>query len=205
MPFNFDAGKEYILEDDNVLLRPLAADDIEHLLPFAINEPDTWRFSNVNAAGADGMKKYVDDAVAAKQTGKEYPFIVFDKRTNTYAGCTRFYDIQQAQHTLQLGYTWYGEKYRGTKLNKHCKFLLLSFAFEVVGAERVEFRADNNNQRSIAAMKSIGCQVEGVLRRLTIKPDGNRRDTIVLSILKSEWFGGVKDNLYQKMTALNKS
>ncbi len=108
----------------------------------------------------------------------------------------RFYDINPAFKTLQLGYTWYGRKFQRTGLNRHCKFLLLSFAFEDLGMERVEFRADNNNERSIAAMKSIGCKVEGVLRSHMPTRDPNvRRDSIILSILKDEWFGGVKENL----------
>lgn len=199
MPLNFDTTKDYVLQDEHVLLRPLQASDYEHLLNFALNEPDTWQFSLINAAGEQGMKNYIADALTARQSGKEYPFIVFDKLTNSYAGSTRFYDIQPAHATLQLGYTWYGKKFRGTKLNKHCKFLLLSFVFEQIGAERLEFRADNANQRSIAAMKSIGCQVEGILRSHSLKADGTRRDSIILSILKDEWFGGVKEGLMGKM------
>ena len=71
-----------------------------------------------------------------------------------------------------------------------------------MGMERVEFRADNNNARSIAAMKSIGCTVEGVLRSHAIKSDGSRRDSIVLSILKNEWVGHVKENLLKKISDL---
>lgn len=202
MPFTFDINKDYVLEDAAVLLRPLQAEDYERLLPFALNEPATWQYSLQNAAGEDGLKKYITDAIAARESGKDYPFIVFDKLTNVYAGSTRFYDIQPAHLTLQLGYTWYGEKFRGTKLNKHCKFLLLSMAFEQIGAERVEFRADAANQRSIAAMKSIGCQVDGILRSHGLKPDGTRRDSIVLSILRNEWFECVKQNLQAKLNTL---
>ncbi len=92
-----------------------------------------------------------------------------------------------------------GQHFQGTGLNKHCKYLLLDFAFDKMQMERVEFRADNNNKRSIAAMKSIGCIEEGVLRSNTIKQDGNRRDSIVLSILKAEWENGVKDRLLTAM------
>ena len=111
-----------------------------------------------------------------------------------------FYDIQAAFKTLQLGYTWYGKDFQGTGLNKHCKFLLLSFAFEQAGMERVEFRADNNNERSIAAMKSIGCKVDGILRGNMPTRDGGRRDSIVLSILKDEWFSNVKEKLKEKLS-----
>ena len=99
-----------------------------------------------------------------------------------------------------MGYTWYGKDFQRTGLNRHCKFLLLSFAFEDLRMERVEFRADNDNERSVAAMKAIGCKVEGVLRsHMPTKDPEVRRDSIILSILKDEWFGGVKERLHQKL------
>ncbi|MFD2866580.1 GNAT family N-acetyltransferase [Mucilaginibacter antarcticus] len=195
----FDKDANYILEDDKVLLRPLQADDLQHFIPFALNEPDTWQYSLKSAAGEEAMRTYVNEAVTARQAGKEYAFIVYDKTTGQYAGCTRYYDIQPAYKTLQLGYTWYGETFRGTGLNKRCKFLLLLFAFENLGMARVEFRADNKNQRSIAAMKSIGCTVEGVLRDHFPLAAGGRRDSIVLSILKDEWHATVKHNISSKL------
>jgi len=200
MAVNFNPNIQYTLEDERVCLRPLTVTDDEFLLPFALNEPDTWKYSNVSARGQMGMVNYMNAALAARASGTEYPFIVFDKKTNEYAGSTRFYDIQPKNNTLQLGYTWYGEKFRGTGLNKHCKFLMLQFAFEEIGIERVEFRADARNERSIAAMKSLGCKVDGILRSNLPLEDGTRRDSIVLSILKSEWDGGVKDALKAKLS-----
>ena len=196
---SFNPEAEYILEDERVLLRPLIASDFGLLLPYAINEPDTWKYSAVNPAGEEGMKAYVDGALKARAEGKEYAFIVYDKQTNEYAGCTRFYDIQPQYQSLQLGYTWYGEKFRATGLNRHCKFLLLQFAFEELGMIRVEFRADANNARSIAAMKALGCKVDGILRSVMPLEDGTRRNTIVLSILKDEWEGGAKEALRAKV------
>ena len=199
MASTFNPENDYTIEDDQVLLRPLQASDFDNLLPFAINEPDTWGFSLTSARGADGMHTYIDAAVKARETGKEYPFIVYDKKTGQYAGSTRFYDIQPQYESLQLGYTWYGEKFRGTGLNKHCKFLLLQLAFETLDMKRVEFRADARNQRSIAAMKSIGCTVEGILRSHTPNGNGGRRDSIVLSILQHEWQQELKERLKAKL------
>jgi RimJ/RimL family protein N-acetyltransferase len=199
MTLNFDLNASYVLEDERVLLRPLLESDYELLLPFAINEPDTWKYSYLSARGEDGMSRYIKDALDNKAAGKEYAFIVYDKQTQSYAGSTRFYDIQQSWQTMQLGYTWYGERFRGTGLNKHCKFLLLQLAFETLDAVRVEFRADARNDRSIAAMKSIGCVPEGILRNNMPLQEGGRRDSIVLSILKVEWDSGVKDLLKSKM------
>jgi N-acetyltransferase len=195
----FDPTADYILEDDRVLLRPLQEGDLEFLAPFAETEPDTWRYSVLNIVGRKGMADYINTAIANRVAGKEYPFIVFDKLTGKYAGSTRFYDIQIQYCTIQLGYTWYGEKFRGTGLNKHCKLLLLQFAFEQLGLVRVEFRADADNAKSIAAMKSIGCQVEGILRNHLPLPNGKRRNSIILSILKEEWENGVKETLQARL------
>ena len=199
MTEKFDCSKNYILEDDRVVLRPLQEEDNVHLLPFALHEPELWKFSLITATGEEGLQNYMEITFKAREEGREYPFIVYDKHANEYAGSTRFYDIQTELQTLQLGYTWYGKKFQGTGLNKHCKYLLLLFAFERIGMERFELRADNNNERSIAAMKSIGCKVDGVLRSNMPKREGGRRDSIVLSILKDEWFGEVKEILGKKL------
>lgn len=187
------------LEDERVLLRPLKENDYENLLPFALNEQGLWYYSLVRADGEDGLRNYINIALNEKAAGKEFPFIVFDKKENAYAGSTRFYDINLPYKTIQLGYTWYGKKFHGTGLNKHCKFLLLQFAFEDLRLERVELRADARNERSIAAMKSIGCKTEGILRSNMPTAEGGRRDSIVLSILKHEWFDEVKERLLHKL------
>jgi RimJ/RimL family protein N-acetyltransferase len=197
---DFSFTDNIILEDDLVLLRPLQKTDVENLLEISINEPNTWEYSLIRANGKENLENYIDIALKAREKKTEFPFIVFDKKSGKYAGSTRFYDMQLSFKTLQLGYTWYGSAFRGTGLNKHCKFLLLQYAFETMGMERVEFRADNNNQRSIAAMKSIGCKVEGVLRNhMPTFGSEVRRDSIILSILREEWFSEVKENLKQKL------
>lgn len=197
----FDFNKDHILEDERVLLRPLIKEDSINLQYFSLNEPDLWKYSLQGAAGLPELEKYIDIALKAKAQQKEYPFIVFDKKTGTYAGSTRFYDILPELQTLQLGYTWYGKQFQRTGLNRHCKFLLFRFAFEDLGVERLELRADNDNARSITAMKSIGCKVDGILRSNMPKPKGQegRRDSIVLSVLKDEWFGEVKELLLSKI------
>lgn len=199
MKNHIDLTSDHILENSKVLLRPLRMSDMVNLIKFSIEEPELWKYSLLTGAGAENLQKYIQLAETARIQQKEYPFIIFDKRKNEYAGSTRFYDIQAENRTVQLGYTWYGKDFQGTGLNKNCKYLLLRFAFEKWNVERVEFRADNNNERSIAAMKSIGCKVEGVLRSNMPNGDGGRRDSIVLSILKSEWENGIKDMLKSKI------
>ncbi len=196
-----DLSKEYVLENKCVLLRPIQSSDCGKLQHFAIQEPEIWQYSLMPINSPETLSNYIEQALEERKLGKSYPFVVIDKQSGNYAGSTRFYDIQPAFKTLQLGYTWYGKAFQGTGLNKHCKFLLLQFAFESIGIERVEFRADNQNARSIAAMKSIGCTVEGVLRSHMPNQTGGRRNSIVLSILKEEWHSHIKANLEAKLTA----
>jgi RimJ/RimL family protein N-acetyltransferase len=191
--------KDIILENEYVLLRPLQAEDIELLAHFAQNEPSIWKYSLLQVQNENDLLKYIEQAVEARSQKKEYPFIVFDKKKQQYAGSTRFYDIQLQFQTLQLGYTWYGAEFQGTHINPNCKLLLLEYAFEKLNMERVEFRADNRNARSIKAMKNLGCIEEGILRNHLPTIDGGRRDSIILSILKSEWEADVKKNLIARI------
>jgi RimJ/RimL family protein N-acetyltransferase len=195
---NFDFNQDYVLENETVLLRPLQMNDYEHLLPFSLHEADIFTYSLVKAIGAEALRTYLQNAIQARQERKEYAFIVWDKRAKSYAGSTRYYDFQPDHLCVQVGYTWYGKAFQGSGLNKNCKFLLFRFAFEQMGVERIELRADVNNRRSIEAIKSVGCQPEGILRSHLIKTDGTRRDSMVLSLLKSEWETGAKENLARK-------
>ena len=183
----FDTTIDVILEDERVLLRPLVQADVANLSAYVKDEPTLWKYALTPIVTAQEFEQYIATAVETRHLKSAYPFIVFDKLQNKYVGSTRFYDIQLEASSTQLGYTWYSEKTWGTGLNEHCKLLLLSFAFETIGFERVEFRADNRNKRSIAAMQKIGCTVEGILRNHLPTSDGTRRDSIVLSMLKKEW------------------
>lgn len=194
-----DFENDYIIENEKLLLRPLRSTDFDELLEFAVHEPDIWKYNAFGADGAENLKKYIDNALLQREKGTEYPFVVIEKSENKIIGSTRFYAISTINKTLELGYTWYGKKYQGTFVNKNCKFLLLEWAFEKMGCERVGFKANAQNERSINAMKSIGCIVEGILRNFAFDSNLNRIDVIVLSIVKEEWKNGVKQTLQQKI------
>lgn len=182
-----DTTKNYILEDERVLLRPLLSTDFEHLLYFSEHEPTIWTYSLISAASPQNLAIYIQQAITQRDAGSGYPFIVFDKTVNRYAGCTRFYDVNNHFSSALIGYTWYGEQFQGTGINQHCKNLLLRFAFETCKFERIEFRADAENKRSMNALIKISCIHEGILRSHMPRPDGTRRDTAVFSIIKKDW------------------
>lgn len=195
----FDFKENYILENEFVRLEPLKHSDFEVLLSYSENEPDIWEFNSGGANGKENLEKYISNAILQRENEKEYPFIIFDKATRKYVGSTRFYGIFLENKIIEIGYTWYGKEFQGTGINKNCKYLLLKFAFEELKMERVAFAANTKNNRSINAMKSIGCVVEGVLRNCSTDADGNRIDVTKLSILKNEWNDNVKIKLEQRI------
>ncbi|MBS7254275.1 GNAT family N-acetyltransferase [Flavobacterium branchiicola] len=194
----FDYKTDYILEDETVLLRPLKSDDFQYLLNFSVNEPEIWEFNMGGANGEENLLKYIDNALKQREKENQYPFIIFDKRTNEYVGSTRFYSIVLELNTIEVGYTWYGKKYQGTGINKNCKYLMFDFAFEKLGVERIGLGANSKNTRSINAMKSVGCTEEGILRSRSFDQNGNRIDSTILSILKNEWIETWKTKLKNK-------
>lgn len=193
MKINFQ--EDYIIENEVVRLSPLKESHFKELEKYAIHEPELWKYNAGGANGSENMKKYIANAIQQRENENEYPFIVFDKRINKYVGCTRFYAFRPLNNIVDIGYTWYGKESHGNGLNKNCKYLLLDFAFEKIGVERVGFAASNLNERSIHAMKSIGCKEEGVFRNYCLDNYGNRIDAIFLSILRTEWYDTVKENL----------
>jgi len=196
---SLDFSEKYILENDVVLLRPLEVSDKEVLMEYAINEPEIWKYNSNGGNGKENFERYFDKAIQLFEEKKDYPFIVFDKRINKYAGMTRFYDISNEFKRLDIGFTWYGKSFQGTGLNKNCKYLLLELTFDKLQMIRVGFGANSKNEKSIRAMKSIGCKVEGILRNYSKDADGNVIDAIKLSILKNEWDENAKESLKKKL------
>ncbi|GAA3592976.1 GNAT family protein [Flavivirga amylovorans] len=195
-----DFSQDYVLEDGYVKLMPLKIEHIEYLLGIS-NEQNLWTYFLDKGNGLENLTNYISSTVHKRKLQKEYPFVVFDKIKKQYAGTTRFYDYSSELKTIKLGHTWYGKDFRGTGLNKRCKYLLFDFAFEILELERVGFGAHVENKISIAAMKSVGCSEEGLLRNFIPSFDGKERaDVILLSILKDEWFETVKTELKNKLT-----
>ena len=198
-PFSFPTNLQ--LEDDRALLRPLQSDDWSHLLSISENEPENWKYGLENASGEDNLKSYIAKAIQAKTENLAFPFIIFDKQSQAYAGSTRYYQLNAAHGRLAIGYSWIGNDFKKTGLNSHVKYLMLDFAFDSLGAERIELMADARNEQSIRSILSLGATFEGTLRSHAICPDGTRRDTSVFSILKKEWLELVKPSLFLKINS----
>ena len=168
-------------------LEPLELKHVEELFPIFVKYPDLHKYSPKMVKTRDNLVEYITIALEAREKGLVYAFAIYDKRKNAFAGSTRYANISEHDSRLEIGWTWLSEDFQGTGLNKNCKFLLLRNAFENLDLERVEFRADSRNKKSIRAMEKIGAVYEGKLRNHMKMSEGPRRDTVYLSILKSEW------------------
>ena len=193
---NFNIQQNIILENNRSLLRPLVAEDIEHLLPIAIKDKDLMDFSPSEIHRPELIQTYIDTALAAKANGIRYPFIIFDKHNNKYAGSTSFGNMSNKNSRLEIGWTWIVKDFQQTGLNRNNKFLMLSYAFGKLDCLRVELKTDTRNIQSRTAMKKIGATEEGILRSHTVMSDGYRRDTIYYSILVNEW-EGIKGSIFK--------
>ncbi len=184
---NFPFDEEIILENAATILRPLKISDINNLVNIATEDKDLLRFSPKPVYSESLLTDYIQNAMEERNNKSRYYFIIFDKTKNAYAGSTSFLNISNTDSRVEIGATWIGKDFQGTGLNRNCKFLLLSYAFEELGAERVELKTDERNTASRNAIEKIGGKFEGILRSHTLMYDGYRRNTVYYGILKDEW------------------
>lgn len=175
-----------ILMTERVLLRKLEDDDAEKLFAVA-QEPSlfTWFTRYLNEK--EGMDGWIEEAIGHYQQRIRFPFVVTLKDKDTICGSTSLGNISFPDKRVEIGWTWYGDAFRGTGINIHCKFLLMQYAFDTLEFERVELKTDALNLRSRAAMKKLGLVEEGTLRSHMSMPGGRRRDSVYYSVIKSEW------------------
>ena len=130
---------------------------------------------------------WIQEALAAAAEGSQLPFAIVHRASGKAIGSTRYLDILREHRGLEIGWTWMGTAYQRTPVNTECKSLLLTHAFEELGAVRVQLKTDLRNERSQRAIERIGAVREGVLRKHMLRWDGYIRDTVYYSILASEW------------------
>ncbi|WNS78217.1 GNAT family protein [Domibacillus sp. DTU_2020_1001157_1_SI_ALB_TIR_016] len=148
---------------------------------------DIWTHLPQHIKTLQEMSQFVEDALTAKETGAEYPFVVIERKTGKIIGTTRFLAISQAHKSLEIGWTWFRPSVWGTPVNKECKHLLLRYCFHELGMIRVQFKTDDRNIRSQKAIERLGAVKEGTLRNHMIRRDGSYRHSVFYSIIASEW------------------
>ena len=184
------------LEGRQVRLEPMREAHIDGLrAALAGDELSRLWFTNVPAA--DGAGRYVRAALQAREQGRVLPFVVLDAQGGT-VGSTRCYRLEPDVPTLCIGYTWYVPRVQRTGINTEAKLLLLAHAFETLGCISVSFETSSQNERSRAAIARLGAKQDGILRNHKRHADGSPRDTVVFSIIDSEW-PAVKHHLQARL------
>ncbi|CAM3289679.1 GNAT family N-acetyltransferase [Shewanella violacea] len=174
------------LSGEYMVLEPLT---LEHVpaLSLAVADGELWRLWYASAPHPEEMKSYIETAIAAEKRGETLAFAVRDKRSGEVVGSTRICSWDQINRRLEIGYTWYAKRAQKTGVNTEAKLLLLNYAFETLDVMAVEFRTHWHNQASREAITRLGAKQDGVLRNHKILKNGTVRDTVIYSIIDSEW------------------
>jgi N-acetyltransferase len=185
------------LRGAHATLEPMAREH-EAALAKAADDGEIWRLWYTSVAAPDKMGAYVATALDMRERLGAMPFVVRDSGTGELVGCTRYFNVDAANRRLEIGHTWYAKRAQRTAINTECKLLLLAHAFEKLCCIAVEFRTHWFNHASRAAIARLGAKQDAVLRNHQISPDGSYRDTVVFSIIESEW-PAVKQHLRHQL------
>ena len=174
------------LEGHSVRLEPLSVEH-EDGLAAAAADGELWKLWFTSVPEPTGTRGYIVAALEGQRAGHMLPWAVRDLATNTIAGSTRYHDIVQAADRVEIGYTWYAQRWQRTRINTACKLLLLAHAFDTLNCAVVGLRTDNFNFASQRAIEALGAKQDGVIRHHHPRRDGTVRDTVLYSILATEW------------------
>ncbi len=174
------------LEGKHIRLEPLTLDHEQGLID-AASDGELWNLWYTTVPDPDHTKAYIKTALAEQQAGKSVPFVIINKPHNKIVGTTRYMNIESGVRRLEIGSTWYAQSVQRTGINTECKYELLRHAFETLHCIAVEFRTHRMNEASRKAILRLGALEDGILRNHRIMADGTMRDTVVYSILNTEW------------------
>jgi RimJ/RimL family protein N-acetyltransferase len=184
-----------------VRLEPLRLDHTAALTAVGL-DAELWKWIPTPVVTADDMRAYVARALEEQERGVSLPFAIVDAVTNDVIGSTRFGNIERAHKRMEIGWTWYALSHQRTGANTEAKLMLLSHAFDTLGANRVELKTDALNEKSRAAIARIGATQEGIFRQHIIRASGRVRDTVYFSIVRAEW-ANVKARLQARLQQSN--
>jgi N-acetyltransferase len=174
------------LEGHGVRLEPLTAVH-ETDLAAAATDGRLWELWYTAVPQPDAVARYIADALSGQAAGHMLPWAVRELSTGDIIGSTRYHDIVAPIDRVEIGYTWYGARWQRSHVNTAAKLLLLTHAFETIGCQVVGLRTDNFNFRSQRAIEALGAKRDGVIRHHHARRDGTVRDSVMYSILATEW------------------
>ena len=185
------------LEGHGVRPEPLAPAH-EAALAAAATDGRLWELWFTVVPEPGQVATYIANALAGQAAGHMLPWAVRELTSGEVIGSTRYHDIVAPIDRVQIGYTWYAQRWQRSHVNTACKLLLMTHAFETAGCRAVGLNTDRFNTRSQRAIEALGARRDGILRHHQARLDGTVRDTVMYSILVSEW-PDVKRNLTTRL------
>lgn len=179
-------------------MEPLAPEHADGLVAAAA-DGELWKLWFTSVPEPHEARTYIDSALAGYAAGHMLPWAVRELATGALAGSTRYHDIAASIDRVEIGYTWYAKRWQKSHVNTGCKLLLLAHSFETLGCKAVGLRTDNFNFASQRAIAALGAKKDGVIRHHQARRDGTVRDTVIYSILATEW-PDVKRHLELRLT-----
>jgi N-acetyltransferase len=174
------------LSDNKITLLPITPEHIQDMKMLSSNA-DIWTWYTEDLTDPEALAAWMNKRLEETEKGNQMTYSVILNETNQVIGSSSYGHIDWAEKGIEIGWTWLGAEFIGAGVNKHMKFLMLQHAFESMDIERLELRTDETNVRSRKAIEKIGAQYDGTLRNHRRTQGGRRRDTVIYSILKSEW------------------
>ena len=174
------------LEGYGLRVLPLALEH-EAGLQAAAADGALWTIRVTSVPEPENTRKYIEDALAMREAGNRFAFVVQDAASGKVLGCSSYHDILPAVKRVEIGYTWYAKSVQRTHVNTACKLLLMTHAFETLACHVVGWRTDNFNFASQAAIERLGARKDGVIRGHALRRDGTIRDTVMYSLRAGEW------------------
>ena len=188
------------LSGQHAWLEPLGSEHMDEVRA-AVADGDLWKLWYTSVPATEKVGDWLTIALDMRERLGAMPFVVRemrDRQPGKVVGATRLFNVDEANRRLEIGHTWYAQSVQRTAINTECKLLLLTHAFETLRCIAVEFRTHWMNHQSRAAIARLGAKQDGVLRNHQRMPDGSFRDTVVFSIIESEWLT-VKRHLQYKL------
>jgi len=178
------------LEGRHVRLEPMSPEFLDAqaaALAEAVTDGTLWNSRVTTIPRPEGMRAYVEKALADLAAGRSLPFVTRDRAGGRIVGTTRFMNIEAAHRRVEIGTTWLAQSFQRTAVNTEAKLLMLGHAFETLGCIAVDIRTHERNMQSRAAIERLGAKLDGILRNHMIMPDGTVRSTASYSIIDKEW------------------
>lgn len=175
-----------VLQNDIVQLIPMDASHIDGIWEVCQHE-EIWTHMSDYLMDYESVVKYITKKVKAQEAKTDFPFVIVDNKTGEIIGSTTLMDISLQHKRVEIGSTWITPSYWRTAINSNCKFLLLQYAFEELGLNRVQIKTGHENIRSQKAIERLGATKEGILRNHMIQKEGTIRHTVMYSFIKEEW------------------